>query len=140
MPQPSGKFQRIAAHPDIEAACAASLREGKYSIEANRGDERWRDIFPRVMGLLDVVEDSYVKITTGDFSIVGEKQGEQAVAVVYKTGAPVSKSVRRMLRTALGRRRSDNANRSSRASSPAPATPPDPEPAPPPPIQGPWNR
>lgn len=136
MPQPSGKFQKIAAHQDIMAACAASLRDGTYSVEATRGDERWRDIFPRVMNLLHTLEDTHVKVTTGDYSIVAEQANDQAVAVVYKTGAPVSKSVRRMLRTALGRRRSDNANRSSRTS-----TPPEPvEPTLPPPIQGPWNR
>lgn len=136
MPQPSGKFQRIAAHQHILAACAASLREGTYSVEATRGDERWRDIFPRVMDLLSAIEDTHIKVTTGDYSIVAEQANDQAVAVVYLTGAPVSKSVRRMLRTALGRRRSDNASRTSRA-----ATPPEPEEKPlPPPIQGPWNR
>lgn len=126
MPHPTGKFQRVTSHPEILAACAASLREGKYSVEATRGDESWREIFPHVMNLLSAVSDTQIKVTSGNYSIMAEQKDTEAIAVVYRTGAPVSKSVRRMLRTALGRRRSDN----DRRGQPAPPTPPTPTPPP----------
>lgn len=138
-----GKFQKLAAHDQIDAACIASTRDGTVRVEATRGAEHWGRVFPHVITMMKMANEPAARAVFKSQTVVVESDGDRVIAVAFKTGTAVSKSVRRMIRQAFGKPRRDN--RPSRTPtqdalpampSPTPATspvdPPAPSPAPPP--------
>lgn len=100
-----GKFQRLANHDQIEAACVASIQDETVRVEATRGVDHWGNVFPQVITMMTMAKENFARAVFSDHTIVAESDGAKVMAVAFRTGAPVSKSVRRMLRQALGQRR-----------------------------------
>ena len=100
-----GKFQRLAAHPQIDAACIASTQEGKVHVEATRGADHWGRVFPFVISMMKMAKVASARAVLEKHTIVVESDGDKVIAVAFSTGTDVSKSVRRMIRQAFGKRR-----------------------------------
>ncbi len=94
-----GKFQRLANHREIEASCVGSIRDGKFSVEATRGLEEWAKIFPHIMTLLHESGEKDLRLFLGGHTYVVERYDDKIIAAVFKTGNPVAKSIRRMMRS-----------------------------------------
>lgn len=95
-----GKFQRIAAHVEIDAACVGIVRDGEVKIEAVRGKdsvERWTAIFPLVLGIAVKSGEGIARAIIGRHTVNAAVHKNQCIATVVVTGMPVTKSMRRML-------------------------------------------
>jgi len=62
-------------------------------------------MFPVVINLMMMSDETATRVTLTEHTIVAERDGDRVIAVSFATGSPVSKSVRRMIRQAFGKRR-----------------------------------
>lgn len=69
------------------------------------GLDSWAGPLGNAMSMMDTSGETAVSATIGEHSILAETRDGQQCAVVYPTGHPVSKVMRRMLRKAAGPKR-----------------------------------
>lgn len=103
-----GKFQKIAAHGEVIAACVGSVNEGEVRVEAVRAKhdtERWAAIFPYVLRIVVESKEAHIRIVIRGHTIKAAFHDGQCIAAVMITGAPVTKSIQRMFRKYFGQKR-----------------------------------
>ena len=98
----SENIEYLMAH---EGTVAVIVWNSNGDIPGYAGAPTWRGTLLAATSLLDDTSETFVSAVIGEHSILAESRDGQQCAVVYPTGHPVSKVMRRMLRKAAGPKR-----------------------------------
>ena len=96
----SDNVEYLMSHP---GTVAAVVWNGSTTLFA--GHNAWRDVLGHAIFMMDESKESIVAAFVGEHSILAETRDGQQCAVVYPTGHPVAKVMRRMMRNAAGPKR-----------------------------------
>jgi len=96
----SDNIEYLMAHPGTVAVLTWDNKDMQSG-----GLESWNPTLNNALSMMDNSGESAVSAVIGEHSILAETRDGQQCAVVYPTGHPVSKVMRRMLRKAAGPKR-----------------------------------
>lgn len=87
----------LMAHPGVVAVLVnAPLGNAFHGVES------WQRVLGDALKMLDDSGEPHINATIGEHTILATKSDGQSIAVVYPTGEPVSKVIKRMVRYAAG--------------------------------------
>lgn len=86
-------INHLAAASGIKATIVTSTLPTEY-----RGEPHWRPLLDASVDLLLKTGEPTIRLHVGDQSIVVQAEGTETAAVVFPTGHPIAKSLRRMVR------------------------------------------
>lgn len=98
-----GRFQKLASHPEVVAACVGSVREGKAIIEACRGSDTFFESFQHIANAVVALSEPEMKIWIPGHYMLFERYENTFYIVVTIKRSPVVRSLRRMIRQAFGK-------------------------------------
>ena len=96
----SDNIEYLMAHPGTVSVLVWTGDEMLYG-----GLDSWSASLGNAMGMMDNSGEAAVTAVIGEHSILAETRDGQQCAVVYPTGHPAAKVMRRMLRLAAGPKR-----------------------------------
>jgi len=97
----SENIEYLMAHPGTVAVVAWTEAAGA----SYGGHTAWHAVITTALIMLDQSHEATVTAVIGEHSILAETRDGQQCAVVYPTGHPAAKVMRRMLRLAAGPKR-----------------------------------
>lgn len=97
----SDNIEYLMAHPGTVAVFVFTGGHDTSFI----GNPAWRDALGCALSMMDASMETAVSAVIGEHSILAETRDGQQCAVVYPTGHPAAKVMRRMLRNASGPKR-----------------------------------
>lgn len=104
---------------------AVVVHQGDQRVR--RGEDRWTSILSAAIELRDICDQDSIRITLAEHSVVIQREKDQTAAVLMRSGDPVAKSLKRMIRRMAARVRppiepvSQQATPSSTSESQSPA-------------------
>jgi hypothetical protein len=98
----SENIEYLMAHPGTVDALVTKTENADTAM---RGHMSWRRVLGDAVCMLVGSGEDTISAVIGEHSILAETRDGQQCAVVYPTGHPVSKVMRRMLRKAAGPKR-----------------------------------
>ncbi|MCA9688843.1 MAG: hypothetical protein R3A51_08230 [Nannocystaceae bacterium] len=87
-------IDHLAAAKGIVALCVA----GPNAPRQFRGVDTWNPVLEGAISLLELTDESTIRLVIGKHTMVVQKELGETVAVVLPTGHAIAKSLRRMIR------------------------------------------
>lgn len=105
----SENIEYLMAHPGAVAVAVYAFSGGQLASNVNTligfsGHEGWRPKLAAAMAL-NIATNTDIIVFVGEHTILAECRNGERIAIVYPTGTPISKVIRRLLRKAAGPKR-----------------------------------